>query len=83
MQPEQRDIGSDVVETPMADLLEALADRLEAQTAASLESLRRQAEQLRDETAASVASLRRQAALLRDARDFATGTGPQRGTGHA
>lgn len=62
--------GSDVVETPMPEVLEALADRLEQETAASLEALRQQAARLRAETAATLVSLREQAARLRDERDF-------------
>jgi hypothetical protein len=62
--------GSDVVETPMPEVLEALASKLEDETAASLEALRQQAVRLREETAATVASLRQQAARLRDERDF-------------
>lgn len=66
MQPD----GSEVVVTPMPEVLEALADRLEAETAASLEALRQQAARMRVATAATVASLRQQAARLRDERDF-------------
>lgn len=71
MRAEELSPGSDVVQTPMPEILEALADRLEEETAASLESLRQQALRLRQETAATVASLREQAARLRDERDFA------------
>ncbi|WP_262412448.1 hypothetical protein [Actinacidiphila acidipaludis] len=62
--------GSDVVETPMPEVLEALASKLEAETAASLEALRQQAARLREDTAATVSALREQAARLRDERDF-------------
>lgn len=62
--------GSDVVQTPLPEVLEALADRLEEETAASVEALRQQAARLRVETAATVASLREQAARLRDERQF-------------
>ncbi|WP_327129965.1 hypothetical protein [Streptomyces sp. NBC_01727] len=70
MRFEELSTGSDVVETPMPEVLEALADRLEGETAASVEALRQQAVRLREETAATVASLREQAARLRDERDF-------------
>lgn len=62
--------GSNVVETPMPEVLEALADRLEQETATSLEALREQAARLRAETATTVSSLREQAARLRDEEAF-------------
>ncbi|WP_329140427.1 hypothetical protein OG552_36145 [Streptomyces sp. NBC_01476] len=70
MRSEKPATGSDVVETSMPEVLEALANRLEGETAASLEALSQQAVRLREETAATVASLREQAARLRDERDF-------------
>ncbi|MFI6280080.1 hypothetical protein [Streptomyces sp. NPDC050988] len=78
MREADHDTDADVVETPMDQLLEAVAKRLEEQTAGVLESLREQAALLREETSASVAALREQAARLRDERDFDTERNPSR-----
>ncbi|MFF6993562.1 hypothetical protein ACFY93_01160 [Streptomyces sp. NPDC008313] len=70
MHENDRDVAADVVETPLDQLLEAVANRLEEQTSEMLGSLRQQAARLREETSASVNALREQAARLREEQDF-------------
>ncbi|MFB7419405.1 hypothetical protein ACFC1L_32915 [Streptomyces sp. NPDC056210] len=66
----EREVDAEVVETPLAALLESVADRLEEQTSEALAALRQEVARLREETATSVAALRNQAARLRDEQDF-------------
>ena len=62
--------SQDVTETPLPDVLEALAKRIEEQAAAALEGLKAQAMKIRTETAATVTELRERAAQLRDEQSF-------------
>lgn len=62
--------GAEVAQTPLPQVLEALADRLERQTAASVASLQEQAARLRAETAVAVGFLREQASRLRENQAF-------------
>jgi putative heme iron utilization protein len=70
MSEDERELQADVVETPLDQLLESVANRLEEQTSDVLATLRQEAARLREETATSVATLRDQAARLREERDF-------------